>query len=97
MHYPSLSADLHHEVELVVAIGKGGHDIAARDAMSHVWGYGVGLEHDAPRPAGEMKKYRRGASARASRNRRRSGELRPAAERNVGAETTIRPDVNGTT
>ena len=34
MPYPSLTKDLHHEVELVVAIGNGGRDIAAADAMA---------------------------------------------------------------
>jgi len=38
MHYPTLSRSLHHELELVVAIGKGGRDIAAADALGHVWG-----------------------------------------------------------
>jgi len=42
--YPPLTADLHHEVELVVAIGKGGVDINPEDALSHVWGYGVGID-----------------------------------------------------
>ncbi|WP_448650844.1 fumarylacetoacetate hydrolase family protein [Pseudomonas fluorescens] len=42
--YPPLTADLHHEVELVVAIGKGGVNIRPEDALSHVWGYGVGID-----------------------------------------------------
>lgn len=42
--YPPLTADLHHEVELVVAIGKGGVDISPEDALSHVWGYGIGID-----------------------------------------------------
>jgi fumarylpyruvate hydrolase len=42
--YPRATQDLHHEIELVVAIGKGGADIATEDALSHVWGYGVGLD-----------------------------------------------------
>ena len=42
--YPSLTANLHHEIELVVAIGVGGRDIAASDAASHIWGYAVGLD-----------------------------------------------------
>ena len=42
--YPSLTTDLHHEIELVVAIGQGGAYIAAQDALSHVWGYAVGLD-----------------------------------------------------
>ena len=42
--YPPLTADLHHEVELVVAIGTGGADIAADAALGHVYGYAVGLD-----------------------------------------------------
>jgi len=42
--YPPLTQDLHHEVELVVAIGKDGVDIAPQDALGHVWGYAVGLD-----------------------------------------------------
>jgi len=44
MHYPTLSKSLHHELELVVAIGKGGRDIPAAHALEHVWGYAVGLD-----------------------------------------------------
>ena len=42
--YPPATQDLHHEVELVVALGAGGADIDPGDAMSRVWGYGVGLD-----------------------------------------------------
>ena len=42
--YPSLTANLHHEVELVVAIGQGGRDIPAAQALQHVYGYAVGLD-----------------------------------------------------
>ena len=42
--YPTLTQDLHHEIELVVAMGKGGRNIAAGDAMQHIWGYAVGLD-----------------------------------------------------
>lgn len=42
--YPALTEDLHHEIELVVAIGKDGVDIAPQDALSHVWGYAVGAD-----------------------------------------------------
>jgi fumarylpyruvate hydrolase len=44
MAYPSLTAKLHHEVELVVAIGRGGRDIPVAEAPQHVWGYAVGLD-----------------------------------------------------
>lgn len=42
--YPPATQDLHHEVELVVALGAGGSNIDPSDAMSLVWGYGVGLD-----------------------------------------------------
>jgi fumarylpyruvate hydrolase len=42
--YPPETVNLHHEIELVVAIGKGGRDIDASEANEHVWGYGVGLD-----------------------------------------------------
>jgi fumarylpyruvate hydrolase len=44
MPYPPKTADLHHEIELVVAIGKGGADIAESSALDHVYGYAVGLD-----------------------------------------------------
>ena len=42
--YPPKTKNYHHEIELVVAIGKGGHDIAVSDALAHVYGYAVGLD-----------------------------------------------------
>ncbi|MGQ9425665.1 fumarylacetoacetate hydrolase family protein [Gilvimarinus sp. F26214L] len=42
--YPPKCADLHHEVELVVAIGRGGQDIAVESAEQHIYGYGVGVD-----------------------------------------------------
>jgi len=42
--YPPATEDLHHEIELVVALGSGGRDIAVADALSHVYGYAVGLD-----------------------------------------------------
>jgi fumarylpyruvate hydrolase len=42
--YPPGTDDFHHEIELVVAIGTGGKDIAEADALSHVFGYAVGLD-----------------------------------------------------
>lgn len=44
MPYPPMTADLHHEVELVVAIGKAGKHIAGTDASQHIWGYAIGLD-----------------------------------------------------
>lgn len=42
--YAMLTSNLHFEVELVVAIGAGGANIAAASALDHVWGYGVGCD-----------------------------------------------------
>jgi fumarylpyruvate hydrolase len=42
--YPLLTRNLHHEVELVVALGKGGTNIRAADALGHVFGYAVGVD-----------------------------------------------------
>jgi fumarylpyruvate hydrolase len=44
MPYPTETADLHHEIELVVALGGGGTDIPVADALTYVWGYAVGLD-----------------------------------------------------
>jgi fumarylpyruvate hydrolase len=57
--YPSLTKNLHHEIELVVAIGKGGKNIAAADAFNHIFGYAVGLDMTRRDLQGEMKKQGR--------------------------------------
>jgi fumarylpyruvate hydrolase len=42
--YPSATEDLHHEVEMIVALASGGRDIPIDRALDHVFGYGVGLD-----------------------------------------------------
>jgi len=42
--YPPETSNLHYEIELVAAIGKGGANIAVDEALQHVWGYAVGLD-----------------------------------------------------
>ncbi len=42
--YPPATANLHHEVEMVAAIGSGGADIAPERAVDHVYGYAVGID-----------------------------------------------------
>ena len=42
--YPTKTKDVHHEIELVVALSKGGTNIAIDKALDHVWGYAVGLD-----------------------------------------------------
>ena len=57
--YPSLTQSFHHEIELVVAIGKGGKNILAADAHQHIFGYAVGLDMTRRDLQGEMKKQGR--------------------------------------
>jgi len=57
--YPPLTKNLHHEIELVVAIGKGGANIAAADAPAHIWGYAVGLDMTRRDLQNDMKKQGR--------------------------------------
>ena len=59
MPYPSLTSNLHHEVELVVAIGTGGKKITAADAHKHIYGYAVGLDMTRRDLQNEMKKQGR--------------------------------------
>ncbi len=57
--YPTLTQNLHHEIELVVAIGQGGRHIAAAHAAAHIWGYAVGLDMTRRDLQNEMKKQGR--------------------------------------
>jgi fumarylpyruvate hydrolase len=59
MPYPSLTANLHHEIELVVAIGRGGKNIQAADALNHIYGYAVGLDMTRRDLQNDMKKQGR--------------------------------------
>jgi fumarylpyruvate hydrolase len=57
--YPSLTQNYHHEIELVVAIGQGGRNIPAAQALEHVYGYAVGLDMTRRDLQNEMKKQGR--------------------------------------
>jgi fumarylpyruvate hydrolase len=57
--YPPATKDLHHEVELVVALGKGGADIAEAQALDHVFGYAVGIDLTRRDLQAEAKELRR--------------------------------------
>ncbi|HWT72090.1 MAG TPA: fumarylacetoacetate hydrolase family protein [Oxalicibacterium sp.] len=57
--YPAMTSDFQYELELVVAIGKGGENIAAADAMTHVWGYAIGLDMTRRDLQAEAKQLRR--------------------------------------
>jgi fumarylpyruvate hydrolase len=57
--YPTLTTNLHHEIELVVAIGTGGSNIFAADAHKHIYGYAVGLDMTRRDLQNDMKKQGR--------------------------------------
>ena len=95
--YPSLTANFHHEIELVVAIGKGGKNIQAADALQHIWGYAVGLDMTRRDLQNDMKKQGRpwsigkGFDASAP-----IGPITPAAQAGDVANAPIWLQVNGT-
>ena len=94
--YPTLTQDLHHEIELVVAMGKGGSNIAAQDALQHVWGYAVGLDMTRRDLQAEAKKQGRpwciakGFDASAP-----IGPITPAAQAGNVQQAAIWLQVNG--
>jgi len=57
--YPGQSADVHHEVELAVALGGGGSDIPLAQAMDRVWGYAVALDMTRRDVQDEAKRLKR--------------------------------------
>ena len=96
MQYPSLSNDVHHEIEMVVAIGKGGANIAADKALEHVYGYGVGLDMTRRDLQGEAKKMGRPwDTGKAFDQSAPCSALVPAAQCGHPAKGSVRLLVNG--
>jgi len=96
MPYPSLTKNLHHEVELVVAIGLGGSNIAAADAARHIFGYAVGLDMTRRDLQNEMKKQGRPWSiGKAFEHSAPIGPITPAAQAGQAAQAEIVLEVNG--
>ncbi len=93
--YPSVTADLHHEVEMVVALGSGGRDLNAEQADALVWGYGVGL--DLTRRDLQALAKAKGHPwdvAKAFDHSAPVSALRPAATAIIDADTVLRLSVN---
>jgi fumarylpyruvate hydrolase len=96
--YPPRTSNLHHELELVVAIGHGGRDIPVAAALGHVFGYAVGLDltrrdlqfeaREQGRPWDVAKGFDCSAPMSA---------IRPAAEMGHPERGTIWLEVNGET
>lgn len=95
--YPPLTANFHHEVELVVAIGTGGTDIAADDAARHIFGYAIGLDMTRRDLQGDMKKQ--GRPWEIGKAFEQSAPIGPIHRRTATGELTKGPvtlAVNGT-
>ena len=94
--YPSLTKNLHHEIELVVAIGSGGKNIKAADAHKHVYGYAVGLDMTRRDLQGEMKKQGRPWEIGKSYDHSAPiGPITPAAQAGDAENAEIYVQVNG--
>ncbi len=95
--YPPQTQDYHHEVELVVALASGGRDIAEADALTHVFGYAVGLDRTRRDLQAEAKG--KGRPWDVAKNVEQSaplGAIRPAAEIGHPASGAITLSIDGT-
>ncbi len=96
--FPQVTKDLHHEIELVVAIGKGGADIQSKNALDHVWGYGVGLDMTRRDIQNDAKKLGRPwEMGKGFDNSAPCTALQPAAKIGHPAQGAIWVKVNGVT
>ena len=96
MPYPSMTKNRHHEIELVVAIGKGGRNIKAADAVKHIYGYAVGLDMTRRDLQNEMKKQGRPwCIGKAFDQSAPIGPITPAAQAGDVNQAEIRLQVNG--
>lgn len=95
--YPSMTKDVHHEIEMVVAIGTGGVDIPMDKALDHVYGYALGLDMTRRDLQGEAKKTGRPWEiGKAFEHCAPMGEIVPAASIGHLNKGAIWLKVNGT-
>lgn len=95
--FPQVTQDLHHEIEMVVAIGKGGAEIPEDQALDHVFGYGVGLDMTRRDIQGEAKKMGRPwEMGKAFDNSAPCTVIKPVAMAGHPAKGAIWLKVNGT-
>jgi len=96
MAYPSKTSNLHHEIELVVALGKGGVNLSLEEAAECVWGYAVGLDMTRRDLQGEAKKL--GRPWEVGKGFEQSGPIGPIHPRSATGtleKNAIWLDVNG--
>ncbi len=96
--YPPRSSDVHHEIELAVALSKGGTDIPVDAALDCVWGYAVALDMTRRDLQGACKKAGRPWEiGKAFEHSAPCSDLVRAAEIGHPAQGAIRLEVNGET
>ncbi|TAN52996.1 MAG: FAA hydrolase family protein [Rhodospirillales bacterium] len=94
--YPPATQNLHHEVELVVALKSGGQNLAPETALSHVFGYAVGIDltrrdlQEQAKKAGRPWETGKGFDASAP-----IGKIHPASETGHPSQGVIELSVNG--
>jgi fumarylpyruvate hydrolase len=94
--YPDRSTDVHHELELVVALAKGGKDIKPETALEHIFGYAVGLDMTRRDLQGEAKKLGRPWEVgKAFEHAAPCSAILRASEIGHPAKGTVWLDVNG--
>ena len=94
--YPPSTTNCQHEIELVVAIGRGGRDISERQALEHVFGYAVGIDMTRRDLQAEAKKLQRPWEVgKAFEHSAPSTALLPAQHVENPARGAIWLDVNG--
>lgn len=94
--YPPATTDLHHEVELVAAIGKEGAAISPADALDHVYGYAAGIDLTRRDMQAVAKKLARPWDmAKAFDHSAPVGDIMPAARIGHPAKGPIALTVNG--
>ena len=96
MPYPTLTSNLHHEIELVVAIGKAGKNIRAADAAEYIYGYALGLDMTRRDLQNEMKKQGRPwCIGKAFEHSAPIGPITPVAQAGDVENAAIALQVNG--
>lgn len=94
--YPPMTSDVHHEIEMVVALGQGGKNIPVEAALDHVWGYAVGLDMTRRDLQGQAKKMGRPWEiGKAFEHSAPMGPICPASEIGHPSKGRVSLSVNG--
>ncbi len=98
VHYPPRTANLHHEIELVAAIGRAGSDIAPGEAGDHVYGYAIGIDLTRRDLQSQAKNSGRPwVTAKGFDESAPIGSLHPVETHGHPTNGTIRLELNGET